>query len=97
MAYTEKQKAKMKIYSGNKAYYYEYDCNGEIRNLKLTPPMKGGHTHNHLYNVANRKVFSSKNRRKVPNNIKKQFVQTFYENLNLNYNRSFCEFIRGLK
>jgi len=56
---------------------------------------KGGHTHNHLYNVALRKVFRSKNRRDVSNNEKRHFRKVWEMNLKISYHNSFCEFMEA--
>lgn len=59
------------------------------------PNRKGGHTHNHLYNVALRRIYRSKNARDVTNAEKKHFRTVWEMNLKLNYHNSFCEFMKA--
>lgn len=48
------------------------------------PNMKGGHRHNHIYNVCNRITFRGKKSRRVkPAKVKKYFVSIFWENIAL--------------
>ena len=47
------------------------------------PNMKGGHRHNHVYNVCNRITFRGKKSRRVKPNDKKYFVSIFWENIAL--------------
>ena len=47
------------------------------------PNMKGGHRHNHIYNVCNRITFRGKKSRRVKPNDKKYFVSIFWENIAL--------------
>jgi hypothetical protein len=59
----------MKKFSGNKASF------GKIISIK--PTMKGGHRHNHIYNVCNRILCRSKNRRKICIENKREWRETF--------------------
>jgi len=45
--------------------------------------MKGGHRHNHIYNVCNRIVFRGKSARHVGHDEKKHFVEIFWANIRL--------------
>lgn len=47
------------------------------------PNMKGGHRHNHIYNVCNRITFRGKKSRRVKPADKKYFVSIFWENIAL--------------
>ncbi len=47
------------------------------------PSMKGGHRHNHIYNVCNRITFRGKKSRRVRLADKKYFVSIFWENIAL--------------
>ena len=47
------------------------------------PNMKGGHRHNHIYNVCNRITFRGKKSRRVRPDDKKYFVSIFWENIAL--------------
>lgn len=47
------------------------------------PNMKGGHRHNHIYNVCNRITFRGKKSRRVKREDKKYFVSIFWENIAL--------------
>lgn len=47
------------------------------------PNMKGGHRHNHIYNVCNRITFRGKKSRRVRPADKKYFVSIFWENIAL--------------
>lgn len=47
------------------------------------PNMKGGHRHNHIYNVCNRITFRGKKSRRVRPADKKYFVNIFRENIAL--------------
>ena len=48
------------------------------------PNMKGGHRHNHIYNVCNRITFRGKKSRRIkPAKVKKYFVSIFWENIAL--------------
>lgn len=49
--------------------------------LGLTLCMKGGHTHNHIYNVCNRITFRGKKSRRVKPADKKYFVSIFWEKI----------------
>ena len=87
----------MKKYSGNKVgifpidygkVFYKFPLPGMNKmTLGQKPPMKGGHTHNHLYNAYCRSVFRSKSQRKVDPKDKAYFVSVFLENLKLNKTR----------
>ena len=50
-------------------------CQGE-------PVMKGGHTHNHIFNVVNKNYFSKIYGRKIPKNHKTKYMATFMYFLN---------------
>lgn len=78
-----------KIYSllpkedeGYKAY-----VNGEFQGFYTRDyryNMKGGHRHNHIYNVCNRIAFRGKKSRRVKSaKVKKYFVSIFWENIAL--------------
>lgn len=47
------------------------------------PNMKGGHRHNHIYNVCFRITFRGKKSRQVASDDKKHFVQVFWANIEL--------------
>ena len=47
------------------------------------PNRKGGHRHNHIYNVCNRITFRGKKSRRVKPDDKKYFVSIFWENIAL--------------
>lgn len=48
------------------------------------PNMKGGHTHNHIYNKCHKHIFRSKQARKnVDRKDKPEFVRIFHMNLEL--------------
>ena len=51
--------------------------------MDYKPNMKGGHTHNHIYNVCNRITFRGKKSRRVKPADKKYFVSIFWENIAL--------------
>ena len=53
-------------------------------NLGLTLCMKGGHTHNYIYNKCHKHIFRGKNARKIDRKDKREFVRIFYLNLKLN-------------
>lgn len=47
-----------------------------------SPSLKGGHRHNHIYNVCHRITFRSKSaRRRVSREDKRFFTATFYTSL----------------
>lgn len=50
---------------------------------KYKPNMKGGHRHNHIYNVCNRITFRGKKIRRVKSDDKKYFVSIFWKNIAL--------------
>ena len=54
--------------------------------LGLTLSMKGGHTHNHIYNKCHKHIFRGKNARKIDRKDKPDFVRIFYLHLKLNKN-----------
>ena len=45
--------------------------------VKYKPNMKGGHRHNHIYNVCNRILFRSKNARQIDPTQKQEWRKTF--------------------
>ena len=47
------------------------------------PNMKGGHRHNHIYNVCNKITFRGKKSRRVKPDDKKYFVSIFWKNIAL--------------
>lgn len=47
------------------------------------PNMKGGHRHNHIYNVCNRITFRGNKSRRVKSEDKKYFVKIFWANIAL--------------
>ena len=47
------------------------------------PNIKGGHRHNHIYNVCYRITFRGKYRKRLPREDKKRFVENFWENIAL--------------
>ena len=51
--------------------------------LDYKPIMKGGHRHNHIYNVCNRITFRGKKTRRVKPADKKYFVSIFWDNIAL--------------
>lgn len=51
--------------------------------MHYKPNMKGGHRHNHIYNVCNRITFRGKKSRRVKPADKKYFVSIFWENIAL--------------
>lgn len=51
--------------------------------VNYTPNMKGGHRHNHIYNVCNRITFRGKKSRRVKREDKKYFVKIFWANIAL--------------
>ena len=64
----------MKKFSGRKA------CFGDMISIK--PPMKGGHRHNHIYNVCHRITFRSKSaRHRVSREDNSFFRATLYTSL----------------
>lgn len=88
ICYEKEQRFYKKIYSllpkedeGYKAY-----VNGEFQGFytrDYRQNMKGGHRHNHIYNVCNRITFRGKNSRQVASDDKKHFVQVFWANIGL--------------
>lgn len=56
------------------------------------PNMKGGHRHNHIYNVCHKHVLRSKQARKnVCRETKKELIRGFYLSLRIKHN--FGEFL----
>lgn len=51
--------------------------------MNYKPNMKGGHRHNHIYNVCNRITFRGKKSRRVNPDDKKYFVKIFWANIAL--------------
>ena len=47
------------------------------------PNMKGGHRHNHIFNVCYRITFRGKYRKRLPREDKNRFVENFWENIAL--------------
>lgn len=65
----------MKKFSGKKfCLHYAFNVDGPNY---CKPVMKGGHRHNHIYNVCNRILFRSKNRRKICIENKREWRETF--------------------
>ena len=72
----------MKKFSGHKLYKFPtgHTLRSECE-YPYKPPMKGGHTHNHVFNVCHRIIFRSKSARQLKPNDRKELMRTFYENL----------------
>ena len=51
--------------------------------MHYKPNRKGGHRHNHIFNVCYRITFRGKKSRRVKPNDKKYFVSIFWENIAL--------------
>ena len=51
--------------------------------LDYKPIMKGGHRHNHIFNVCYRITFRGKYRKRLPREDKKRFVENFWANIAL--------------
>ena len=71
-----------------KEYYEDIinSMNPHDRKHELNPgriDLKGGHRHNHIYNVCNRITFRGKKSRSVKQADKKYFVSIFWENIAL--------------
>lgn len=89
-----KQKKKLlKAYQGKRlkklwAAYASLECCtiAEIKDAEhVGHRMKGGHRHNHIYNVCHRITFRSKSaRHRVSREDKRFFTATFYTTLKLN-------------
>lgn len=47
------------------------------------PNRKGGHRHNHIYNVCYRITFRGKYRKRLPREDKNRFVENFWANIAL--------------
>lgn len=65
----------MKKFSG-KQFSLHYAFNVDGPNY-CKPAMKGGHRHNHIYNVCNRILFRSKNGRKICIENKREWREIF--------------------
>lgn len=101
----------MKKFSGAKIKYYPAESvkrGTKIINKNLSKEfgfkiavdwskcMKGGHTHNHVYNKCHKLIFRSKQARKnVDREDKKEFVRVFYLGLRLN-KTNFGKFLRKI-
>ena len=59
------------------------------------PNMKGGHTHNHIYNKCHKHIFRGKNARKIDRKDKPEFVRIFNMNLELG-NYSFDKLLHTI-
>ena len=82
----------MRKFSGNKYHFNsEYPTNGP--NYRK-PVMKGGHTHNHVFNAVNRHTFRKKKQRLKAKNRKFLFDRSPKETLedSLNHWAIFKEF-----
>ena len=76
------------IDEARKEYYEDIinSMNPHERKHELNPgrmDLKGGHRHNHIYNVCNRITFRGKKSRRVKPADKKYFVSIFWENIAL--------------
>ena len=73
----------MRKFSGHKLY--KFPTGHTLRNeceYPYKPSMKGGHRHNHIYNVCHRITFRSKSaRHRVSREDKRFFTATFYTSL----------------
>lgn len=69
--------------------YYEDIINSMLphdRKHELNPgrmDLKGGHRHNHIYNVCYRITFRGKYRKRLPREDKNRFVENFWANIAL--------------
>lgn len=83
----------MKKFSGHKLYKFPtgHTLRSECE-YPYKPPMKGGHSHNHVYNVCQRAIFRSSDGRKVGKG-NKEFQNIFFMNLALK-NYDFAGFIK---
>lgn len=59
-------------------YAFNTNCN-----FYCKPSMKGGHRHNHIFNVCYRITFRGKYRKRLPREEKKRFVENFWANIAL--------------
>ena len=81
--------AEYEAYIEEEKKYYEDMINSMLphdRKHELNPgrmDLKGGHRHNHIYNVCNRITFRGKYRKRLPREDKKRFVENFWENIAL--------------
>lgn len=81
--------AEYEAYIEEEKKYYEDMINSMLphdRKHELNPgrmDLKGGHRHNHIYNVCNRITFRGKKSRRVKPDDKKYFVSIFWENIAL--------------
>ena len=87
-----KQKKKLlKAYNGKRlkkwwSSYASWECCtiAELKDAEhVGHRMKGGHRHNHIYNVCYRITFRGKYRKRLPREDKKRFVENFWENIAL--------------
>lgn len=63
---------------------FEESTIAEIKDLEgVGNRMKGGHRHNHIYNVCNRITFRGKYRKRLSREDKKRFVENFWANIKL--------------
>ena len=62
--------------------------------LGLSQSMKGGHTHNHIYNKCHKHIFRSKQARKIDRNYNREWVSIF--DLNLKLNKNFGEILHTI-
>ena len=68
----------------------------EIEGVYKNGGMKGGHTHNHIYNKCHKHIFRSKQARKnVDHKDKPEFVRIFHMNLKLG-NYSFDKLLQTI-
>lgn len=51
--------------------------------IYFKPNRKGGHRHNHIFNVCYRITFRGKYRKRLPREEKKRFVENFWANIAL--------------
>ena len=74
----------MKKFSWHK--FYKFQTGHTLRSeceYPYKPPMKGGHTHNHIYNKCNKHLFRGRSRRKIDRKDKPEFVKIFHLNIEL--------------
>ena len=81
--------AEYEAYIEEEKEYYDDMINSMLphdRKHELNPrriDLKGGHRHNHIYNVCNRITFRGKYRKRLPREDKKRFVENFWANIAL--------------
>ena len=81
--------AEYEAYIEEEKKYYEDMINSMLphdRKHELNPgrmDLKGGHRHNHIYNVCYRITFRGKYRRRLPREDKNRFVENFWANIAL--------------